>query len=295
MKYAVAVLIVILSVFPVFSDSYSSNELGQIVDYESPYTIDINKTSSLLSKDGSPVTETITVANGNTKTVTIRNLEDESEIRTVYENGYLKSVDYRYSDGTSESTSYIYSDGYLVCTEHVSAEGDRTVEYYLRNAADSSLFAVRRYENTTLIGTDYIYTDENYYTKKENLIVNGNFDFDEGGNIMFTRDGVVYTYGPDSKLLKEEGETSIKYYEYDGDAVSRIRTETKTKPFTKTVVDYINGSPSTELTYVDGVISQKIDYKTAEGMVKTVYTSGIPVAKVYYRSDNKKVARVEYI
>ena len=295
MKYAVAVLIFFLSVFPVFPDSYSSNELGQIVDYESPYSIEVNNNSEILSKDGIPVTEIITVTNGKTRTVIIKYLEEGNESKTVYESGYLKSVEYTYPDGSSDSTSYIYSDGYLVCTEHVSADGNRTVEYYLRNAADSSLFAVRRYENTTLIGTDYIYTDENYYTKRENLIVNGDFDFDDSGNIMFTRDGVLYTYGPDSKLIMEDNGSSIRYYEYEGDAVSQIRTETKTKPFTTVIVDYINGSPLSELTYVDGVISQRIDYKTQDGMVKTVYSSGNPVAKVYYRSDNKKVARVEYL
>jgi len=296
MKHIITVLIILLSVFPVFSDSFSSNELGQRVETESPYMIEIKGNSTVLSKDGIPVTETITVISGIVKTVTKRNLEDGSETITRYNKGYLEKIENRYADGTSDSTSYIYSDGVLVCTEFTDAEGNRTVEYYLRNASDSSLFAVRRYENTTLIGTDYIYIDDNIYTRSNNMVVSGNFNVDDSGNVSFERDGVTYTYGPDSLIQKEEDENQVIYYSYNDGVIASKRTVTKTEPVTVVMLEYKNGSEATETTFVNYVITQKIDFITEEqGMVKTVYNSGKPVARVYYRSDNKKVARVEYL
>ena len=296
MKHTAAVLIILLSVFPVFSDSFSSNELGQIVQTESPYSVEINGNSLILSKEGIPLTETITVTAGNSKTVTKTNLEDNSKTITKYNKGYLESIQNLYADGTSDSTFYIYNDGVLVCTEFTSADGNRTVEYYLRNASDSSLFAVRRYENTTLIGTDYIYIDDNIYTRSNNMVVSGNFNVDDSGNVSFERDGVTYTYGPDSLLQKEEDEQKVIYYSYTDGVIANKRTVSKSEPVTVVMLEYINGSESVETTYVNYVITQRIDYITDEmGMVKTVYNSGIPVARVYYRSDNKKVARVEYL
>jgi len=285
-----------MSVFPVFSDSFSSNELGQIVETESPYSIEIKGNSSILYKDGIPVTETITVISGTTKTITKRNLEDMSDTVYRYNKGYLETVENNYSDGTFDITSFIYADGILVCTEFTSPDGNRTVEYYLRNASDSSLFAVRRYENTTLIGTDYIYIDDNIYTRSNNLVVSGNFSVDDFGNVSFSRDGVIYTYGPDSLLQKEEDNQSVTYYSYNDGIILSKRTISKTEPVTVVMLEYVNGSLATETTFIDFVITQKIDYNTGEtGMVKTVYNSGKAVARVYYRSDNKKVARVEYL
>ena len=213
-----------------------------------------------------------------------------------YENGYLVSVVNRYEDGTSDKTSYIYSDGNLVCTEFTSADGSRSVEYYLRNASDLSLFAVRRYENTVLIGTDYIYTDDNYYRKSNNLVANGDFDVDSSGNISFTRNGTVYTYGPGSELLSEENDFSLINYTYEeGHLVSKT-VQGKTVPVTLVVTQYSDDSATSEITYTDNVLTQVIEYRAnGIGMVKTVYNNAIPVARVYYKSDNKKVERVEYL
>ena len=238
MKYAVAVLIILLSLFPAFSD---------------------------------PVKK--------------------------YENGYLMSVENNYEDGTSDLTTYIYSDGNLVCTEFTSRDGNRSVEYYIRNASDLSLFAVRRYENTVLIGTDYIYTDENLYRKNNNLVSTGDFDIDSSGNISFSRNGTVFTYGPDSQLLSEEdNETTIFYNYEDGILVSK-RSVTKAQPVTIVITDYNNaGSVVSESTYVNNVLTQKIEYQTdGSGMIKTLFNNSKPVARVYYKSDNRKVARVEYL
>ena len=296
MKYIITVLIILLSVFPVFSDSFSSNELGQIVATESPYSIELKGNSTILYKDGIPVTETITVTSGTTKTITKRNLEDMSDTVYRYNKGYLETVENNYADGTFDTTSFIYADGILVCTEFTATDGNRTVEYYLRNASDSSLFAVRRYENTTLIGTDYIYIDDNIYTRSNNLVVSGNFNVDDSGNVSFVRDGVTYTYGPDSLLQKEEDEEQVIYYTYVDGVIFSKRTISKSEPVTVVMLEYRNGTEATETTFVNNVITQKIDFITdQEGMVKTVYNSGKPVARVYYRSDNKKVARVEYL
>ncbi len=238
MKYAFAVLIILLSLFPAFSD---------------------------------PVKK--------------------------YENGYLMSVENNYEDGTSDLTTYIYSDGNLVCTEFTSRDGNRSVEYYIRNASDLSLFAVRRYENTVLIGTDYIYTDENLYRKNNNLVSTGDFDVDSSGNISFSRNGTVFTYGPDSQLLSEEDNENTIYYNYEDGILVSKRSVTKAQPVTIVITDYnANGSKTLESTYVNNILTQTIEYQTdGSGMIKTLFNNSKPVARVYYKSDNKKVARVEYL
>ena len=238
MKHAVAVLIILLSLFPVFSDPFKK-----------------------------------------------------------YENGYLMSVENNYEDGTTDLTTYIYSDGNLVCTEFTSRDGNRSVEYYIRNASDLSLFAVRRYENTVLIGTDYIYTDENLYRKSHDLVSTGDFNVDSSGNISFSRNGTVFTYGPESELLSEEDSNSIVYYNYEEGVLVSKRSVTKTQPVTVVITDYNNsGSVTSESTYINNMLTQKIEYQPdGSGMIKTVYNNSKPVARVYYKSDNKKVAKVEYL
>lgn len=297
MKRITAFVLILFVLIPLFGETYYSNALGQIISTQSDFTLETEANRSVLFKNGVPVRITeLTMENGKTVR-TVKDLENDTVTVYLYDGFYLSSVTVNRPDNSEEKTAFIYSDGNLVCTEHTDSEGNRQVEYYLRNDHDLSLFAVRRYDNTDLVGENYIYTDRNLFTQSSNLVATGELSFDQEGNITFTRNGTIYTYGPDSCLLREESDLSVIEYTYSDLVLVSSRETSKTEPQTVTLTEYEDGKAFTRTTEVNGVITQYIQFKTAdnEGMVKTLYSFGKPVARVYYRQDNIRVIRVEYL
>ena len=297
MKKLLSFSLFLVILFSLSAETYYSNELGQIIDdQDSIYRLSVTDNRSVLYREDTVIRITEQTTDGDRTVLSVQDLENNISTIYTYNNSFLSSVNVVKEDGTEENTYFIYSDGILVCTEFTDSEGKREVEYYLRNDHDLSLFAVRRYENTDLLGQDYIYTDNSLFTRSNNVVASGNLFFDQDENISFTRNGIVYTYGPTSLLLKEESDVSVIEYTYVDSVLEYTKETSKTEPGSVTLTQYVNGEIFSQITEINGIVSQSIEYKTDnEGMVKTFYTSGKPVARVYYRQDNRRVIRVEYL
>jgi len=228
-------------------------------------------------------------------TVTERDLESGSQTTRIYRDGLLESNTVVNADNGTEETRFVYSDGSLIYTSHTDAYGKTSVEYYLRNPSNLSLFAVRQFEDTVLVGQSYLYDEGNIYHWTGTMTVSGDFEVSEQGNVTYTRNGTIYTYSPDSRLLMEESEQGVTEYSYsDGELTEvSVTTEDGRKVVT---TRYTDSLPVFETTVMDNAVTQTIEYNgESEGMIKTVYAKGIPVARVYYMADNRRVLRVEYL
>lgn len=285
-----------LLLFPVFSERMPANMLGQIISGETEYFIETEGNTKTLYHDDVPVRTWTEDVSGNDRTVMETDLETQTSIVSTYSNSVLVSRDTVNADGSSVKTTYLYTEGSLLCTTVTDEEDNSSVEYYLRNPSDGSLIAVRRFENTELVGQSYLYAAESLYRNPgSSVITEGVFSVTEDGNITYERNGVSYTYRRDGKiLLEKEGNITTEYL-YDNDDLISITVSSDEPPYEKTVTEYEEGNAVLITKFRNNQMVELSDYSGENGaMVKTVYSSGAPVARIYYMEDNKRVQRVEY-
>lgn len=285
-----------LLLLPVFSQRMPSNMLGQITEGETEYAIEMQGSTRTLYHNGIPVKTRTESNQGNNRIIVENNLETNVCITSTYENSTLVSKKTEYSDGSYVIITYLYTEGSLLCTTQTDSEGNSNVEYYLRDPSDGSLIAVRRFENTELVGQSYLYAAENLYRNPgSSVITEGSFSVDDNGNISYERNGVTYTYRQDGKILKEKEGAVLTEYLYDGEELVSISVTNEGTPVEKTVTKYSDGNAVFVTKTRGNEIIETADFSGENGaMVKTVYSSGNAVARIYYMQDNKRVLRVEY-
>ena len=291
-----AILLTAMLMFPVFSEKMPANMLGQITEGETDYFLEIDGSTRTLYHNDMPVKTRSESVSGKNKTVTETDLEKNEVVTSTYENSVLVSRKTEYKDGSSLKLTYLYTDGKLLCTTQTDSDGNSNVEYYLRDPSDGSLIAVRRFENTELVGQSYLYAAENLYRNPgSSVITEGSFSVDDNGNISYERNGVSYTYRQDGKILREKEGSLTTDYLYEEEELISISVSDDNPPYEKTVTQYSDGNAVfVTKTHGDEII-ETADFSGENGaMVKTVYSSGTAVAKIYYMQDNKRVLRVEY-
>lgn len=295
-KALAAILFTVMLMFPVFSERVPANMLGQITQGETEYFLEIDGSTSTLYHNDVPVKTRSESVSGNNKTITETDLEKNEVVTSTYENSVLVSRKTVYEDGSSVQLTYLYTEGSLLCTTRTDSEGNSNVEYYLRDPSDGSLIAVRRFENTELVGQSYLYAAENLYRNPgSSVITEGSFSVDDNGNISYERNGISYTYRQDGKILSEKESGVTTGYVYEGDELISISVSEDQPPYEKTVTQYSEGKAVFVTKTRGEEIIETADFSGENGaMVKTVYSSGTAVAKIYYMQDNKRVLRVEY-
>ncbi len=285
-----------LLILPVFSQRMPANMLGQITEGESEYYIELQDNNRTLYQNDVAIKTWTEYINGNNRTITETDLETDVSVTSTYENSVLVSKKTVYEDSSYVQITYLYTEGSLLCTTKTDSEGNSVVEYYLRDPSDGSLIAVRRFENTELVGQSYLYAAENLYRNPgSSVITEGSFNVDDNGNISYERNGITYTYRQDGKILMEKEDSVTTEYSYDGNELIFITVSTEGPPSEKTVTKYSEGTAVSVTKTRGNEIIETADFSGENGaMVKTVYSSGKAVAKIYYMQDNKRVLKVEY-
>lgn len=223
--------------------------------------------------------------------ISIINLpESNATLTKIFRDSLLQRAVYTYP-GYKETFAYTYKNNRLLFTTHSIDDVVLDVEYYLRSSSDSSLMGIKRLTATSLVGQSYLYEDEKMFQEiNSGFVVEGDFELNKEGNIVYTEQGIIKVYSPEGLLLEEQSpEYSAKYFYEDG-----VLTETeKTEEDILTREFYNNGILNTVYRFTDGVITELSQYRK-EGMVKTVYSKGIPLADVYYMPDNIRVKEIVY-
>ncbi len=295
-KLLTVMLLSAMLIAPVFCERMPSNILGQLTDEESEYSVETKGNVKTLYRDVPAVKIWTESINGKVRTVEETDLEAHTTLVNTYNNSVLVSSDLSSEDGSTVKTTYLYTEGSLLCTTVTDAEGNSTVEYYLRDPSDGSLIAVRRFENTELVGQSYLYAAENLYRNPgSSVITEGSFIVSEDGNITYERNGVTYTYRPDGKILREKEGAVATDYVYDGDEIKSITVSSEEPPSRKATAGRPTGIAVLVTKMRNNQTVELSDYSGENGaMVKTVYSDGKAVARIYYMEDNKRVLRVEY-
>lgn len=290
------ILLTALLILPVFSQRIPANMLGQITQGDTEYFMEIQDGKRILYHNDVAIKSWTESVNGKNRIVTETDLENNVSVTSTYENSILVSRKTVSEDGSSTLLTNLYTEGSLLCTTWTDSEGNSNVEYYLRDPSDGSLIAVRRFENTELVGQSYLYAAESLYRNPgSSVITEGSFSVDDNGNISYERNSVSYTYRQDGKILREREGSLTTEYSYDGEELVSITVTTDGPPVEKTVTLYSEGTAVlVTKTRADEII-ETADFSGENGaIVKTVYSSGRAVARIYYMQDNKRVLRVEY-
>ena len=213
-----------------------------------------------------------------------------------YEDGYLvKETSSR--DGAETTTTYQYIDGRLVlCTTVDSSSGESHTVFFLRSPYGNELVAVKRDGVLT-------YTEDSFVVQNGQMIdtsslaqlLSSNYDINEDGNIVIVDGDITYEYSSEGVLLKEIGLGSTAEYLYVEDVLVGVRTTMEDGSYSLGV--YEDGVLSSlEEFDANGTISSRTVYgKDGEGMVRTLFDAGRPVADVHYKEDNRRVDRIEYL
>jgi len=219
----------------------------------------------------------------------VKEYPDET-VTYEYENGYLiKEISVAL--GVKKETSYHYINGKLVmCTTVHSNSQENEVIFFLRSPSTNELIAVKRGDSLTYVEDSFVAQNE-LIIKTESL-----FETLEDGTTVIVTENARYEYSTNGVLSREIREDStIEYFYEEGKLIS-----------TKAV--YNDGKSKVE-NYEDGIIVKTEEYDSlgvmissilydsdsTGGMVKTLYDNGRPIAVVYYKEDNKRIDRIEYL
>lgn len=289
MKKILIFFLIVVSSFSLYSISYNSNILFQRlgeVSQDSTYILSVEEDKEILYFNGS-LLKTRQIQNIDDKTY-ISIFDDKENLlsQNIYENSYLiqKTDD-------SGVTNYTYDNDHLIfATEN--KDDENLVTYYIRNASDDSLIAINRYSNLSLLGSSYLFeNDKAFVNATDNLIINDDFYFDEENNIVIEKDFEKKVYSSSGLLLYTESENSKTNYEYQEGVLVKTITEEESN---KTISYYENSKLVKQEIFKDDVLFQIVDYIDSK-MIKTIYSNNKETARIYYKEDNIRVERVEYL
>ena len=295
MKKLPVILLILLSASFLSAQVFRSNQLYQKLDEleavpASGYALDIQGTHSILYLDGNAVATIDENRQGSDRIIEQKDLITGSIRTRIYRDGLLiretESVDERISE-----TAFTYIDGHLAfCSVIVDGTTVDNI-FFLRSSNNDEPVAVKDNDGLRFMSGTYMFqSGELYEILSSNLVLTGDYEILENGDILVKLVDGTYTYSPDGLLMKLEQGTSVTVNEYEG--LNLVRSE-MTDGDNRTVTLYSEGRESEILDYEDSNLVSRTVF-TDNGKVQTLYSNGRELATVYYKSDNRTVDRIEY-
>ena len=295
MKKLSVVLLILLSASFLSAQVYRSNQLYQKLEElpgipESGYALMVEGQSSVLYLDGNAVASINESVLGTDRINEQKDLITGSVRTRIYRDGLLiretESVDERISE-----TAFTYIDGHLAfCSVIVDGTIVDNI-FFLRSSNSDEPVAVKDSDGLRFMSGSYMFqSGELYEILSSNLVLNGDYEILESGEILVRLEDGCYTYSPDGLLIKMEQGTSVTINEYEG--MNLVRSEL-TDGDSRTVTLYVDGKENEILDYEDGILVSRTTFPDT-GKVQILYSNGRELATVYYKIDNRIVDRVEY-
>lgn len=312
MKNLLAVITCFLILIPLYADSYPSNSIAQITDKEdSPYRLEVNGNTSVLTLNGKTVRTIIVEKTGNTRLE--RYIEaDGTESESLYSDSLLKEI---HENG--ETTVFHYIDGRLNMMVTSDLEGKiLSTTWFYREASSGRLLGTRKIEGgsgdiTQLVtkndgsvilleGNDGVYTLVGSYPG--NIIVtetksDESYDFpnliverDEEGNLLVTQNDILRVYDKSGRL-KKEGRTE---YSYDNHGRLKESLDKDENGTILSVSEYDGQFVTIRTDYTDGIIRKKTIWNDDGTFREILYENGYSYAEVTYSADGRNVTDVSY-
>ena len=295
MKKLTVVLLILLSASFLSAQVYRSNQLYQKLEElpgipESGYALMVEGQSSVLYLDGNAVASINESVLGTDRINEQKDLITGSVRTRIYRDGLLiretESVDERISE-----TAFTYIDGHLAfCSVIVDGTIVDNI-FFLRSSNSDEPVAVKDSDGLRFMSGSYMFqSGELYEILSSNLVLNGDYEILESGEILVRLEDGCYTYSPDGLLIKMEQGTSVTINEYEG--MNLVRSEL-TDGDSRTVTLYVDGKENEILDYEDGILVSRTTFPDT-GKVQILYSNGRELATVYYKIDNRTVDRIEY-
>ena len=295
MKKLSVVLLILLSASFLYAQVYRSNQLYQKLDElpaipTSGYALDVQGTRSILYLDGNAVVTIDESRQGSDRIIEQKDLLSGMVKTWFYRDGLLIRETETSEDGVRE-TAFTYIEGHLAFCS-VLLDGN-TVDniFFLRSSNNDEPVAVKDKEGLRFMSGSYMFQSGDLYEiLSSNLVLTGDYEISENGDILVKLDGATYTYSSDGLLMKLEKGTAVTVNEYEG--LNLVRSE-MTDGDNRTVTLYVDGKENEILDYKDGSLESRTTFPDT-GKVQILYSNGRELATVYYKIDNRTVDRIEY-
>ena len=295
MKKLSVVLLILLSASFLSAQVYRSNQLYQKLDElpvipASGYALETLGNRSVLYLDGNAVASIDESRQGTDRIIEQKDLISGVVKTRIYRDGLLIRETETTEEGLRE-TSFTYIEGHLAfCSVLLDGETVDNI-FFLRSSNNDEPVAVKDNEGLRFMSGSYMFqSGELYEILSSNLVLTGDYEILEDGDILVKLEGVTYTYSPDGLLMKVEQGTSATINEYEG--LNLVRSEL-TDGDSRTVTIYVDGKESEILDYEDGSLVSRTTFPDT-GKVQILYSNGRELATVYYKLDNRTVDRIEY-
>ena len=295
MKKLSVVLLILLSASFLSAQVYRSNQLYQKLDElpvipASGYALETLGNRSVLYLDGNAVASIDESRQGTDRIIEQKDLISGVVKTRIYRDGLLIRETETTEEGLRE-TAFTYIEGHLAfCSVLLDGETVDNI-FFLRSSNNDEPVAVKDNEGLRFMSGSYMFqSGELYEILSSNLVLTGDYEILEDGDILVKLEGVTYTYSPDGLLMKVEQGTSATINEYEG--LNLVRSEL-TDGDSRTVTIYVDGQESEILDYEDGSLVSRTTFPDT-GKVQILYSNGRELATVYYKLDNRTVDRIEY-
>ena len=295
MKKLSVVLLILLCASFLYAQVFRSNQLYQKLDElqgipASGYALDVQGTHSVLYLDGNAVAIIDDIRQGTDRIIEQKDLITGTIRTRVYRDGLLIRETESGEEGITE-TALTYIEGHLAfCSVIVDGTTIDNI-FFLRSSNNNEPVAVKDNEGLRFMSGSYMFqSGELYEILSSNLVLTGDYEVLEDGDILVRLDGATYTYSSDGLLIRLEQGTSVTINEYEG--LNLVRSE-MTDGDKRTVTIYSEGKESEILDYKDAILESRTVF-TESGKVQTLYSNGREIATVYYKIDNRTVDRIEY-
>ena len=295
MKKLSVVLLILLSASFLSAQVYRSNQLYQKLDElpvipASGYALETLGNRSVLYLDGNAVASIDESRQGTDRIIEQKDLISGVVKTRIYRDGLLIRETETTEEGLRE-TAFTYIEGHLAfCSVLLDGETVDNI-FFLRSSNNDEPVAVKDNEGLRFMSGSYMFqSGELYEILSSNLVLTGDYEILEDGDILVKLEGVTYTYSPDGLLMKVEQGTSATINEYEG--LNLVRSEL-TDGDSRTVTIYVDGKESEILDYEDGSLVSRTTFPDT-GKVQILYSNGRELATVYYKLDNRTVDRIEY-
>ena len=295
MRKLSAVLLLLLFSSLLYAQVFRSNQLLQRLETLDSipvqgYALDVNGDESTLYLDGRAVIAIAESNQGNERIIEQKDLSSGNTKTLVYRDGLLVQ-EIAAVDGITEESIYTYINGHLAfCT--VRRDGQTLdVIFFLRSADGDEPVAVKDNDGLRFMSSSYMFqSGELYQIISSDLVLTGDYEIQESGEIVVKLSDGTYTYSEDGLLLKVVQGSSTTINTYDGRTI--VKSETVTGEARKVVL-YENGS-EIEIQDYDGNLLVSRTLCRKEGNIQILYRDGREIATVYYKMDNRTVDRIEY-
>ena len=295
MKKLSVVLLILLSASFLSAQVYRSNQLYQKLDElpvipASGYALETLGNRSVLYLDGNAVASIDESRQGTDRIIEQKDLISGVVKTRIYRDDLLIRETETTEEGLRE-TAFTYIEGHLAfCSVLLDGETVDNI-FFLRSSNNDEPVAVKDNEGLRFMSGSYMFqSGELYEILSSNLVLTGDYEILEHGDILVKLEGVTYTYSPDGLLMKVEQGTSVTINEYEG--LNLVRSEL-TDGDSRTVTIYVDGKESEILDYEDGSLVSRTTFPDT-GKVQILYSNGRELATVYYKLDNRTVDRIEY-